>query len=584
MNLRFTLKAIIGILVIIPTYPQANVGLNSDNESSSMAGESLISGGLLPDTIFTDMNLTVEESPYTAEGDVIVISTATLSIQSGVVIQMRDSASIYIEGTLNALGQESAPVKFTVDPSGERWGAINFRNASPSILSHVIIENGSHGGDESSQPATINAFDTDLTIENAIFRNNINCIFGDFGKITIRDSKFMPDNLLETINLRFGIFEVDNNEFYNLGFDSDAIDFDGVVRGIVSNNYIYEGQDDGIDIGDLSRNVTIFGNFISGMTDKGISIGEDSEATVSHNTIVDCDMGIAVKDKSIATVSNSTLHNNRISLLLYDKDNNFPGTPTVIAINNIFSSSVDSDLDVEQNSILTLSYSLSDNEALAGVGNILGEPRFTDTLNSDFSLLPRSDAIDKGDPESLLDPDFTRADIGAHFYDFGANGLIIITEINYESDVMFDAGDWIEISNAGEFEVDLTNWVFRDSENNNMFEFPTGKILLPDEYLVLTHDSTSFLNLFPDVENVLGQFDFELSDSGELVRIFDQFNILVDSVRYSISSPWPVEQAGSGRTLELESIDLDNSRPISWRASISPYGSPGNFNVLDLEW
>jgi len=52
-----------------------------------------------------------------------------------------------------------------------------------------------------------------------------------------------------------------------------------------------------------------------------------------------------------------------------------------------------------------------------GEHDIFEDPMFVDTLNEDFHLLQESPCIDTGDPESPLDPDSTRADIGAFFYD-----------------------------------------------------------------------------------------------------------------------------------------------------------------------
>ena len=56
-----------------------------------------------------------------------------------------------------------------------------------------------------------------------------------------------------------------------------------------------------------------------------------------------------------------------------------------------------------------------------GEHDIFEDPMFIDTLNDDFHLLPDSPCIDTGDPDSPLDPDSTRADIGAFFYDQTVN-------------------------------------------------------------------------------------------------------------------------------------------------------------------
>ncbi len=51
-----------------------------------------------------------------------------------------------------------------------------------------------------------------------------------------------------------------------------------------------------------------------------------------------------------------------------------------------------------------------------GMGVLSSDPLFTDPAINDFTLQPLSPAIDAGDPTSPLDPDGTRADMGAYFF------------------------------------------------------------------------------------------------------------------------------------------------------------------------
>lgn len=55
--------------------------------------------------------------------------------------------------------------------------------------------------------------------------------------------------------------------------------------------------------------------------------------------------------------------------------------------------------------------------ALTGVGNITGNPLFVNPAVNDFNLQAGSPCIDAGDPGSPLDPDSTRADMGALYFD-----------------------------------------------------------------------------------------------------------------------------------------------------------------------
>jgi hypothetical protein len=48
-----------------------------------------------------------------------------------------------------------------------------------------------------------------------------------------------------------------------------------------------------------------------------------------------------------------------------------------------------------------------------GAGNIDLDPLFLDAAGGDYRLLPGSPCVDAGDPTSALDPDCTRADLGA---------------------------------------------------------------------------------------------------------------------------------------------------------------------------
>ncbi|MCF8240503.1 MAG: right-handed parallel beta-helix repeat-containing protein [Melioribacteraceae bacterium] len=60
----------------------------------------------------------------------------------------------------------------------------------------------------------------------------------------------------------------------------------------------------------------------------------------------------------------------------------------------------------------------------SGTGNIETDPLFVNLINEDFLLNYNSPCIDAGDPNSLLDPDGTRADIGAVFFNQLPNSAV----------------------------------------------------------------------------------------------------------------------------------------------------------------
>ncbi len=154
---------------------------------------------------------------------------------------------------------------------------------------------------------------------------------------------------------------------------------------------------------------------------------------------------------------------------------------------------------------------------------------------------------------------------------------LVINEINYNSSPDFDAGDWVEFYNPNTYALDITNWQFKDSDDQHVFSFPAGTILEPNGYLVLVRDSVSFNTAFPEVQNYIGEMGFGLSSSGELIRLFNAEGALIDTVHFEPTEPWPPAANGMGPTLELKDWELDNALPESWIAEYE-HGTPGEHN------
>ncbi len=68
-------------------------------------------------------------------------------------------------------------------------------------------------------------------------------------------------------------------------------------------------------------------------------------------------------------------------------------------------------------------------EVMPGRGNINADPQFTDAAGGDFTLTSTSPCINSGDPWGGDDPDGTRADIGAGYYDL--TGVVTTTGTTY---------------------------------------------------------------------------------------------------------------------------------------------------------
>jgi hypothetical protein len=154
---------------------------------------------------------------------------------------------------------------------------------------------------------------------------------------------------------------------------------------------------------------------------------------------------------------------------------------------------------------------------------------------------------------------------------------LVINEINYNSANGFDPGDWVEFYNPHPYALDITGWVFKDEDDLHEFEFPQGTTVAAEGYLVLAGDTAAFDSLFPVVETFIGPMGFGLSGNGELIRLYDDENTIIDTVLFDDTAPWPTEADGNGPTLELINYTWDNALAESWAAS-PMNGTPGEEN------
>ena len=168
------------------------------------------------------------------------------------------------------------------------------------------------------------------------------------------------------------------------------------------------------------------------------------------------------------------------------------------------------------------------------------------------------------------------SEIEAHF--INSSGLnLVINEINYKSSDNFNPGDWVELYNPNQDDINITGWILKDNNDSNEFIFPEDTYIDGNDYLVIVRNSDDFSELYPDIDSFVGEFDFGLSASGDAVRLFDSDLILHDEVYYESTSPWPPLSNGDGYTLELIDPSYDNSIPTSW-SNINYHGSPDAIN------
>ena len=222
---------------------------------------------LIPAVVTGDLFLGVEGSPYTATGDIHVLSGATLSLGEGVTVLMPEGSEIFVEGALNIDGTAAAPALLSPRPGATQWGGIGFSNASgTSTLSHFTIEDATHSKiDPVNLKAAISGLNSTIVIEDAEVSAPLP-IFTRGGSLIVRRSTIYVTSTGDGINVKGGLGLVEDCTFPgNAALDTDAIDFDDVPNGIIRRNRIYGFigfNSDGIDIGEGCTNLLLSENRI----------------------------------------------------------------------------------------------------------------------------------------------------------------------------------------------------------------------------------------------------------------------------------------------------------------------------------
>lgn len=158
---------------------------------------------------------------------------------------------------------------------------------------------------------------------------------------------------------------------------------------------------------------------------------------------------------------------------------------------------------------------------------------------------------------------------------------IIINEINYKSPLLPFADDWAELYNTTASSIDLSGWEFHDG--NNFYTIPDETVIPAGGFLVIARDTVSFKNVFPAVNNCIGNLGFGMSSDGETIGLFDEHRCLVDMVAYDSAAPWVTEPNQTGPTLSLISPTHNNDLAGSWVPSIQGgnfYGTPAAPNNI----
>jgi uncharacterized protein (TIGR03382 family) len=131
------------------------------------AGTTITGGNII------DQTWTVADSPYLVEGDITIPVGSTLTIESGVEVDLAQGdmqqsgystsqIEITVHGTLRIEGTAAAPVKMLGGESGGWYGIVVTGDATAVQLDHVVLANPSIGLRTEAAAGVISSFDLDI--------------------------------------------------------------------------------------------------------------------------------------------------------------------------------------------------------------------------------------------------------------------------------------------------------------------------------------------------------------------------------------------------------------------------------------
>lgn len=165
-----------------------------------------------------------------------------------------------------------------------------------------------------------------------------------------------------------------------------------------------------------------------------------------------------------------------------------------------------------------------------------------------------------------------------------SSSSVIVNEIIQDPKAVSDTkGEWIELYNAGDADVDINGWMIRDN-GSNMHVIDNGEPLVVPAmgYLVLGRNVNEEENGGAPVDYAYS--NFTLGNSGDEIILLDADSLEVDRVEYDGGPEFPDP---AGASMELDSPELDNNVGSNWHTAATPYGdgdlgTPGGPNSTPL--
>jgi hypothetical protein len=148
------------------------------------------------------------------------------------------------------------------------------------------------------------------------------------------------------------------------------------------------------------------------------------------------------------------------------------------------------------------------------------------------------------------------------------DAVVTFNEINYNPTGIGEAEEWFELFNQMAVNVDLSGWSITGGVG---YTFANGTVIPGGGHLVIAKTPGG-------IPGALGPFTGALSNSGDVLRLRDRNDRVMDELTYGDKGEWPIAPDGGGVTLAKRNPYSGSAQPGNWGPSTQAGGTPGTGN------
>jgi len=255
-----------------------------------------------------EKRLTILPGQWTISKDLVIPQGYTVTCSENTKINLLNKAKIISYSPLEFLGTQQNPVIINSEDSTGEGIAVMCKNRK-SVLKNVVFENLAAPQQTGwGLTGAVNFYESPVTIYRCTFAGN------------------RSEDGLNIIRSEFAIEETIFRDTFSDAFDADF------CKGKITNSSFIRCGNDGIDVSGSIIEITDV--LIDTAGDKGISIGEVSNAEINNIEVKDSNIAVACKDASTGNIYNANISGCKIGFAVYRKKSEYgPAELDIISLN-----------------------------------------------------------------------------------------------------------------------------------------------------------------------------------------------------------------------------------------------------------